>query len=88
MGTRQPWLICWYYEGTPLMPVKITLETADIQSGDLYKSYYTYPFGFTAITESGVSSYFQYAIFFLVGWDLRHQVLRPLLAYCTAPDDR
>jgi hypothetical protein len=22
-----------------------------------------------------------------VGWDLRHQVLRPLLAYCTAPDD-
>jgi hypothetical protein len=28
------------------------------------------------------------APFFLVGWDLRHQVLRPLLAYCTAPDDR
>jgi hypothetical protein len=27
-------------------------------------------------------------IFLLVGWDLRHQVLRPLLAYCTAPDDR
>jgi hypothetical protein len=26
--------------------------------------------------------------FFLVGWDLRHQVLRPLLAYCTAPYDR
>jgi hypothetical protein len=26
--------------------------------------------------------------FFLVGLDLRHQVLRPLLAYCTAPDDR
>jgi hypothetical protein len=26
--------------------------------------------------------------FFLWGWDLRHQVLRPLLAYCTAPDDR
>jgi hypothetical protein len=26
--------------------------------------------------------------FFLVGWDLRHQVLRPLLAYCTAPDDK
>jgi hypothetical protein len=26
--------------------------------------------------------------FFLMGWDLRHQVLRPLLAYCTAPDDR
>jgi hypothetical protein len=26
--------------------------------------------------------------FFFVGWDLRHQVLRPLLAYCTAPDDR
>jgi hypothetical protein len=26
--------------------------------------------------------------FVLVGWDLRHQVLRPLLAYCTAPDDR
>jgi hypothetical protein len=23
-----------------------------------------------------------------VGWDLRHQVLRPLLAFCTAPDDR
>jgi hypothetical protein len=23
----------------------------------------------------------------LVGWDLRHQVLRPLLAYFTAPDD-
>jgi hypothetical protein len=27
-------------------------------------------------------------MFFFVGWDLRHQVLRPLLAYCTAPDDR
>jgi hypothetical protein len=29
-------------------------------------------------------------IFFilLAGWDLRHQVLRPLLAYCTAPNDR
>jgi hypothetical protein len=27
-------------------------------------------------------------LFFFVGWDLRHQVLRPLLAYCTAPDDR
>jgi hypothetical protein len=27
-------------------------------------------------------------LFFLVGWDLRHQVLRPLMAYCTAPDDR
>jgi hypothetical protein len=28
-------------------------------------------------------------IFLLVlGWDLRHQVLRPLLAYCTAPDER
>jgi hypothetical protein len=26
--------------------------------------------------------------FLLVGWDLSHQVLRPLLAYCTAPDDR
>jgi hypothetical protein len=26
-------------------------------------------------------------LFFLVGWDLRHQVLWPLLAYCTAPDD-
>jgi hypothetical protein len=26
--------------------------------------------------------------FFFVRWDLRHQVLRPLLAYCTAPDDR
>jgi hypothetical protein len=26
--------------------------------------------------------------FFLVGWDLRHQVLRPILAYCTAPNDR
>jgi hypothetical protein len=26
--------------------------------------------------------------FFLVGWDLRHQVLQPLLTYCTAPDDR
>jgi hypothetical protein len=26
--------------------------------------------------------------FFFVGWDLCHQVLRPLLAYCTAPDDR
>jgi hypothetical protein len=24
----------------------------------------------------------------LVGWDLRHQILRPLLAYCTAPNDR
>jgi hypothetical protein len=28
------------------------------------------------------------SFFFFVGWDLRHQVLRPLLAYCTAPDDR
>jgi hypothetical protein len=27
-------------------------------------------------------------VFFLVGWDVRHQVLRPLLAYCTAPNDR
>jgi hypothetical protein len=27
-------------------------------------------------------------LFFWVGCDLRHQVLRPLLAYCTAPDDR
>jgi hypothetical protein len=27
-------------------------------------------------------------LFFLVEWDLRHQVLRPLLAYCTAPNDR
>jgi hypothetical protein len=26
--------------------------------------------------------------YFFMGWDLRHQVLRPLLAYCTAPDDR
>jgi hypothetical protein len=26
--------------------------------------------------------------FFFVGWDLRHQVLRPLLAYCTASDDK
>jgi hypothetical protein len=26
--------------------------------------------------------------FLLVGWDLRHQVLRTLLAYCTAPNDR
>jgi hypothetical protein len=28
--------------------------------------------------------------FFLlsVGWDLRHQVLRPFMAYCTAPNDR
>jgi hypothetical protein len=25
---------------------------------------------------------------FFVGWDLLHQVLRPLLAYCTAPNDR
>jgi hypothetical protein len=25
---------------------------------------------------------------FFFGGDLRHQVLRPLLAYCTAPDDR
>jgi hypothetical protein len=24
----------------------------------------------------------------LVWWDLRHQVLRPLLAYCTAPNDK
>jgi hypothetical protein len=24
----------------------------------------------------------------LVGWDLRHQVLQPLLAYCTAPNDK
>jgi hypothetical protein len=29
-----------------------------------------------------------YTFFLKVGWDLRHQVLRPLLAYCTAPDDR
>jgi hypothetical protein len=33
-------------------------------------------------------SAFEVDTFFLVGWDLRHQVLRPLLAYCTAPDDR
>jgi hypothetical protein len=26
-------------------------------------------------------------LFLSMGWDLRHQVLRPLLAYCTAPDD-
>jgi hypothetical protein len=26
--------------------------------------------------------------YYYLGWDLRHQVLRPLLAYCTAPDDR
>jgi hypothetical protein len=26
-------------------------------------------------------------LFFFMGWDLRHQVLRPLLAYCTVPDD-
>jgi hypothetical protein len=26
--------------------------------------------------------------FFFMGWDLRHQVLRPLMAYCTAPNDR
>jgi hypothetical protein len=32
--------------------------------------------------------YDSFYAFFLVGWDLRHQVLRPLLAYCTAPDDR
>jgi hypothetical protein len=32
--------------------------------------------------------YFEVQIFFLVGWDLRHQVLRPLLAYCTAPDEK
>jgi hypothetical protein len=25
---------------------------------------------------------------FFVGWDLRHQVVRPLLAYCTDPNDR
>jgi hypothetical protein len=31
---------------------------------------------------------FVVVLFFLVGWDLRHQVLRPLLAYCTAPNDR
>jgi hypothetical protein len=30
----------------------------------------------------------QASVFFFVGWDLRHQVLQPLLAYCTAPDDR
>jgi hypothetical protein len=29
-----------------------------------------------------------FLLLLLVGWDLRHQVLRPLLAYCTAPDDR
>jgi hypothetical protein len=27
-------------------------------------------------------------VFFFMGWNLHHQVLRPLLAYCTAPDDR
>jgi hypothetical protein len=30
----------------------------------------------------------KHGFFFYVGWDLRHQVLQPLLAYCTAPDDR
>jgi hypothetical protein len=30
----------------------------------------------------------KWCYFFLVGWDLRHQVLRPLLAYCTSPNDR
>jgi hypothetical protein len=32
--------------------------------------------------------FYSFLFFFFVGWDLRHQVLRPLLAYCTAPDDR
>jgi hypothetical protein len=32
--------------------------------------------------------YYFAAFFFFVWWDLRHQVLRPLLAYCTSPDDR
>jgi hypothetical protein len=41
-------------------------------------------------TTHAPNTYLQIFIvtFFLVGWDLRHQVLRPLLAYCTAPDDR
>jgi hypothetical protein len=34
------------------------------------------------------SSISPYEGVFFVGWDLRHHVLRPLLAYCTAPDDR
>jgi hypothetical protein len=29
-----------------------------------------------------------FLLLLLVGWDLRHQVLRPLLTYCTAPNDR
>jgi hypothetical protein len=29
-----------------------------------------------------------FLLLLLLGWDLRHQVLRPLLTYCTAPDDR
>jgi hypothetical protein len=29
-----------------------------------------------------------FLLLLLVGWDLHHQVLRPLLAYCTAPNDR
>jgi hypothetical protein len=29
-----------------------------------------------------------YFFLLLLGWDLRHQELRPLLASCTAPDDR
>jgi hypothetical protein len=42
--------------------------------------------------HGGVRMLFPYVsflfVFFLVGWDLRHQVVRPLLAYCTASDDR
>jgi hypothetical protein len=34
------------------------------------------------------SSTSQSLCLFFVGWDLRHQVLRPFPAYCTAPDDR
>jgi hypothetical protein len=41
-----------------------------------------YHLGHDAVYSGTVS------FFFLVGWDLRHQVLRPLLAYCTAPNNR
>jgi hypothetical protein len=35
-----------------------------------------------------IAKFPSFYVFFFMGWDLRHQVLRPLLAYCTAPDDR
>jgi hypothetical protein len=40
------------------------------------------------LERSHTRPFFFFSFFFPpMGWDLRHQVLRPLLAYCIAPDD-